>query len=88
MIAARALETGRPHLVGELYEEWPATVGDKPYRSILAIPVFLGDRAVGVVSIDSSLPCHFHADSNLVDYLMPYVSLLAWTLDPAYARKA
>lgn len=86
MIAARAFDTGRPQIVGELYAEWPETVGEKPYRSILAIPVFLGDHAVGVVSIDSSIPWHFHADPNLVDYLTPYVGLLAWTLDPGYAK--
>lgn len=86
MVAARALETGRTQLVGELYEEWPDTDGEKPYRSILAIPVFLGNRTVGVVSIDSSIPWHFHADPNLADYLMPYVGLLAWTLDLTYVK--
>ena len=88
MIAARALETGKTQLVGDLYAEWPDTVGDKPYRSVLAIPVFLGDRAVGVVSVDSSLPWHFHADPNLANYLMPYVGLLAWTLDLGYVRNS
>jgi hypothetical protein len=62
--------------------------GVKPNRSVLAIPVFLGDQAVGVVSVDSSLPWHFHADPNLADYLMPYVGLLAWTLDLGYVRNS
>jgi GAF domain-containing protein len=87
MIASKALETGHPQLVGELYEEWPETVEGKPYRSILAIPVNTESKVVGVVSIDSSLPFHFHADPNLVNYLMPYVGLLAWTLDPGYAKR-
>jgi hypothetical protein len=86
MIAARALESGKPQLVGELYEEWPETDGSKPYHSILAIPVFLENKTVGVVSIDSSIPWHFHADPHLVDYLLPYVGLLAWTLDLTYVK--
>ncbi len=73
-------------LVGDLYAEWPDTVGEKSYRSILAIPVLLGSNVVGAVSIDSSLPWHFHADPNLADYLMPYVGLLAWTLDQRYVK--
>lgn len=38
MLAARALETGRTQLVGELYAEWPDTEGSKSYRSILSDP--------------------------------------------------
>lgn len=87
MVASQALDTGHTQLVGELYEEWPQTVAGKPYRSILAIPVTTDTKVVGVVSIDSSQPFHFHADPNLVNYLMPYVGLLAWTLDPGYARR-
>lgn len=90
LLAWTALSSGIPQSTGDVYEDYPGTPEGKPYRSILVIPVRLGDRVVGVVSIDSSRRYHFelYAD-ELVQGLTPFVSLLAWTLDePALMARA
>ena len=72
---------GIPVVTGDLYGEYPGTPPGKAYKSILVIPVYRDGEVVGAVSIDSSRRYHFDLDaSNLVEYLMPYVALLAWTL--------
>ena len=72
-------------MVGDLYRELPGTPPGKSYKSILVIPVYLGDEVVGAVSIDSSKAYHFDSSArDLVHFLMPYIALLAWTLDTGH----
>ena len=76
-----AISTGAPQLIGDLYAEVPDAPPGKPYRSILAIPVRYEGQILGAVSIDSSRRYHFDREfRDLVEYVQPYVSLLAWTL--------
>lgn len=87
-VAFEVLKTGEHKVVGDLYREYPQTPPGKPYRSILAIPVFLGSKTVGVVSIDSSRAYRFDGDAkNLVSYLVPYVALLAWTIEAIHTSR-
>jgi len=56
-------------------------------RSILAVPVRLGNEVVGAVSIDSTRAYHFDAEiRDLVEYVHPYVCLLAWTLEKSRVK--
>ncbi len=81
MLAGTVIAEGIPVVTGDLYGEYPGTPPGKAYKSILVIPVYRDGEVVGAVSIDSSRRYHFDLDaSNLVEYLMPYVALLAWTL--------
>lgn len=64
---------------------------DKPrYRSILQIPVILGEsgarRCVGVVSIDAPPPCAFWGDDgdSLATQLMPFVHIFTVLLREGY----
>jgi len=86
MLAWMAMQTGQIAVTGDVYADFPETPRDKKYLSIIAIPVVVdseeGQRTLGVVSIDSPRRYHFDGDkSNLERYLMPYVALLAWTLE-------
>lgn len=81
MLAWTAISTGAPALTGDVHVDFPKTDPGKPYSSILAIPIHRNGVVVGAVSIDSSQRYHFDLDAQkLVDYLRPYVALLAWTL--------
>jgi GAF domain-containing protein len=83
MLAWLALTTGEPQITGDVYADYPETMPGKPYRSILVIPVKVGRRVLGVISIDSSRRYHFDRDfQNLVEYVNPYIALLGWTIDP------
>jgi hypothetical protein len=84
-LAWAALVTGEPKLTGDVQADYPGTAEGKPYRSILVIPVRRGGDTLGVVSIDSSRKYHFDREmKNLVEYLAPYVALLAWTIRPVW----
>lgn len=81
MLAAKALDQGSPVLTGDVYRDYPDTPPGKGYCSVLAIPLHRDGEVVGVISIDSSQKFHFDIDGpKLVDYLRPYIALLAWTL--------
>ena len=85
MLAWRAMQERRVQVSGDIYADYPATPSDKPYKSILCIPILQqisgGTKAIGVVSIDSSEPHHFDEHENdLETNLMPYVRLIAITL--------
>jgi hypothetical protein len=72
----------------ELMDDRPGSKSEKRYRSILAIPI-VGEHngMLGAVSVDSTRPHDFDLDSeDLVRSLMPYVSLLGWTLMDNGAR--
>lgn len=84
LLAARALDRGTICGSGLIRHEFPATPGDKPYQSVLVIPILplaRNERPLGVVSIDSSEPFHFNTHENTLETaLMPYTRLLALTL--------
>src|SRR5262249_8006109 len=71
-------------VTGDVYAEYPDTPPGKPYKSIMVMPVWCRDKIVAAVSVDSSHSYHFDRESTkLKQYLWPYVSLLAWTLNKA-----
>lgn len=84
LLAGRAIELGTIVGSGSIRHEYPATPGNKPYQSVLIIPILPLGRSkspLGAVSIDSSEPFHFNThENNLETALMPYTRLLAATL--------
>lgn len=44
---------------GNIYIDFPATPANKPYKSVLTIPIFYDNDCIAVLSIDSSEPYHF-----------------------------
>lgn len=88
MLAARAIAARRALSVGDLCAEYPEAPKNKPYRSILAIPVIATDDTVlGALSIDSTRPYFFQSfqrssvENSLENGLMPYVALLVLALE-------
>lgn len=80
-IAWKAVSTGEIQFTGDVYHDYPTTLPGKPYRSILAIPVVLDGKVLGTVSIDSSREHHFDgAVDRMAQHLLPFVTLLSWTL--------
>ncbi len=82
MLAVEPFTNGESAITGDVYRDFPETPPNKPYRSILAIPVRNPQgQIVGVVSIDSPRRYHFDRHQrDLSEGLSPYVALLAWTL--------
>jgi hypothetical protein len=71
--------TGDHVVVGDVHREYGEV--EKPYRSILALPVRGPTSVVAVVSIDSSKAHHFALENQDLDrYLQPYIGLLEWSL--------
>lgn len=76
MIAWRAMEAGRAK-----YEPDFRGDGTRPYRSILAMPITMGDRSIGAISIDSANLDHFRgAEGKIAQRLLPYVVLMKLAL--------
>jgi len=77
----RAIEARKPISVGDLTAEYPEAPKNKPYRSILALPLISSDDAqvYGALSIDSSRPYFFHSfreghvENYLENSLQPYI---------------
>jgi len=75
--------------VGELIYSYPEGPQNKPYRSILGIPLFgaQGDAAYGALSIDCSEPYFFDSfspgqvENDLENSLQPYAHLITLTLE-------
>lgn len=86
-LAWQVMSSGEAKVVGDLYAEFPNTPLGKTYNSILAIPIILRDRTLGVVCIDSTRKYHFDSDfRELVNSLSPTIAMLAWTLDDAHVE--
>jgi hypothetical protein len=87
MIASRATEAKRAVSVGDLCHEYPEGPQNKPYRSILAIPMINDDEVVSVVSIDSTRPYFFQSfktgdvENELENGLLPYIQTLRLALE-------
>lgn len=89
MLAARSILAKQALSVGELCDEYPEAPTNKPYRSILTIPVIGSDEAtvLAVVSIDSSRPYFFQSfqrgfvENELENSLQPYLQTLVLALE-------
>ncbi len=44
---------------GDIFIDFPSTPANKPYKSVLTIPIFYDNDCIAVLSIDSSEPYHF-----------------------------
>lgn len=86
MAAARVFDTGDHFLVNDVHREYGDV--EKPYRSILLLPVRGPDSVLAVVSIDSAKPHHFDLEAaDLERYLAPYIALLEWSLLACQRKK-
>lgn len=89
MVCGRAIETRKVLSVGVLGHAYPEGPQNKPYTSILAIPLFgaRGDAPYGVLSIDCSQPYFFESfapgkvENDLENSLQPYAHLITLTLE-------
>ncbi len=81
-LAWRAMKAGEAQTTGSLYDDFPLTVTNKKYRSILGIPVLdPSDRVVGVVTIDSTETHHFESiRDDLSVLVMHLVGMLGWSI--------
>jgi hypothetical protein len=79
MAAATVFENGDHLVVGNVQREYGDV--DKPYRSILLLPVRGPQTVLAVLSIDSAKAHHFDLEGrDLERYLAPYTALLEWSL--------
>jgi len=82
-LAGRAIESRQVLSVGDLWEEYPE-VREKPYRSVLAIPLIASDgkTVFGALSIDSPTPYSFQSfqpmatENRIENGLQPYAYTL------------
>jgi GAF domain-containing protein len=82
MAVAEVLHTGEAVIIGDLSSEFPSNADGKSYKSILGLPIYLDGRIAAILSIDSQQAYHFDWEaSELWDYLLPYMNLLAWTVE-------
>lgn len=88
MLCGRSLESRKALSVGDLTHAYPEGPKNKPYRSILAIPLFgTDDTPYGVLSIDSSRPYFFESfitdqvENDLENSLQPYLQLITMILE-------
>jgi hypothetical protein len=96
LAAGRAVESRSAVSVGDYHIEYPEFPKDKPYRSILVIPLTSSkdDNVIfGVVSIDSSRPYFFQsftpgaAENELENTLAPYLHTLVLVLETLAGRQ-
>jgi len=88
MVATEVFLTGEIQVIGDLVTQIP-NAPKKPYSSFMVMPIRLGKAIVGALSIDSAERYHFDFQADeLAVSLLPYISLLAWTLTPARAKEA
>jgi hypothetical protein len=74
----KVITTGAAQVTGHVYEDFPGTGPGKAYLSIIALPIRLGNRVLGAVSIDSGEKFHFDRYfEDLQTGLAPYVQLIA-----------
>jgi hypothetical protein len=80
MAATSVFQDGEMVVIGDLETELP-NGPKKRYRSFMVLPIYLGAKIVGALSIDSTERYHFDFEAEeLWVCLLPYVNLLAWTL--------
>lgn len=89
MLCGRTMEARKPLSIGMLTEEYPEGPQNKPYQSILALPLFTtsDDRVYGCISVDCSRPYFFQsftpeaAENEMENSLQPYLQLITMTLE-------
>ena len=89
MLCGRAMEARKPLSIGMLTDEHPEGPQNKPYKSILALPLFTtsDDRVYGCVSVDCSRPYFFQsftpeaAENQMENSLQPYLQLITMALE-------
>lgn len=94
LVAGRAIESKTAVSVGDLTIEYPEAPKNKPYRSILAIPLMTSDneRPIGALSIDSTRPYFFESftpgtvENDLENSLAPYLHTLILVLEVLLSR--
>jgi hypothetical protein len=96
LICARAMEVKKPLSVGDLVNEYPEGPKNKPYKSILAIPLIASDDSgvYGALSLDSSRLYFFEtflegqAENQLENTLQPYIQLVTLILETLVHRNS
>jgi hypothetical protein len=95
LAAGRAFDGKAAVSVGELTVQYPEGPKNKPYASILALPLFgssTGNTPIGVVSIDCSRPYFFETfapgaiENELENNLAPYLRTLVLVLESLLSR--
>lgn len=89
MLCGRAIESKKVLSVGLLAQAYPEGPTNKPYKSILAMPLFSArdDVPYGALSIDCSRPYFFEsfipgqAENDLENSLQPYIHLITLVLE-------
>ena len=72
LAASKVFDTGEAEVVGDLLVEYPGEASKaKKYSSILVLPIYLGEKIAGVVSLDSEEKYHFDGEvEQLWDWLL------------------
>ncbi|THJ22201.1 MAG: hypothetical protein CAF44_006285 [Nitrospira sp. CG24D] len=89
MLCGRAMQTRKVLSVGVLSHAYPEGQQNKPYKSILAIPLFGAESDVpyGALSIDCSEPYFFESfapgkvENDFENSLQPYAHLITLTME-------
>lgn len=77
MLAYAAMTQKRVLESGDIFIDFPSTPADKPYKSVLVIPIFYQDQPIAALSVDSSEPYHFTGKEEQINTrLMSYTVLL------------
>ncbi len=89
MLAGRAISARRALSTGDLRKDYPEAPRNKPYRSILCVPILAKDAetVIGVISFDSNRPYLFtgfwtgSVEDELEDSLQPYLTTMTMILE-------
>ncbi len=89
LFCSRVLSSNKTLTLSELVEAYPEGPKNKPYRSILAIPIISSDdsETYGVLSIDCTFPYFFDSfspgkiENDMQISLLPYTQLIVLTLE-------
>jgi hypothetical protein len=95
LAAGRAIEARAAVAVGDYHLEYPELPKNKPYRSVLAIPLMPkpDQPPIGALCIDSSQPYFFESftpgavENDLDNSLAPYVHTLLLALEALLSRR-
>jgi hypothetical protein len=79
MAASAVFSSGAHLVVGNVHTQYGDV--EKPYKSILLLPVRGPSSIIAVVSIDSAKAHHFDLEGDELErYLAPYLALLEWSV--------
>ena len=94
LLCGHAMESKKALSVGKLSSQYPHGPQNKPYDSILAIPLIgsASDEAYGCLSVDCSRPYFFESlrpdyiESQMENSLQPYIHLITMVLECLVSR--